>query len=296
MTVLQKKKYIFVILDPIPFIYEDMMQMMMHRLNLQDLPHEYLYYEHAVSKGLYKNDHETQLVLLGTQLIKFPGLVVPKHSIIADFDHLHWVKERWNLDLLQNNRVVTHNMAVFEALRKMNPTVDISIFQFGYASALDYGYSFSTDYEYDICFIGTIFPYRKKLLDGFLGKYRCFFHTHVVLDDQKLIGGHTYRGEERANIYKKSKVVLSIPFNEEYRECSNASRIFPAVCTGAFVVAHDCFDAVQNALLEKICVNVAGDKFFDTVAYYITHDSERETLRYDNYHRVKEMLCNVPWC
>jgi len=41
-----------------------------------------LYYEHAMSKGLYKNDHETQRVLLGTPLTKFPGLVVPKHSII----------------------------------------------------------------------------------------------------------------------------------------------------------------------------------------------------------------------
>ena len=295
MPVCPNKTYIFIIMDPIRHIYEDMMFMMKHALDEHHILNDYLYYHVAQQKGLLKNDEETQLIFMGTKYL-FPNIVIPKGSILTDFDHEHWMLERWNMDLLEGNKVMTFSKILNDKLRAMSPQTPFSIFKFGYAFDLDYGYSYDQDYDYDICFLGTIYERRRAILDRFSSKYRCFFHNHIEEDkgSKTRVVGTVLRGHERADIYKKSKIILSIAFNEEYLACSNASRIFPAVCTGGFVIAERCLDEDQNTQLDQICVNVPLDELYKQVEDYIADDTKREQLRYQHYRRLKTMTTDIP--
>lgn len=271
------------------------MFMMQHALDLKDTAYDYLYYHVVVERGLLKNDADTQLVFLGT-MYAHPSIVVPKGSILMDFDHTHWIHDRWKPSLLDGNRVVTFSRLLNEKLRKMSPMTDFRLFKFGYASQHDYGYSYLMEYEYDICFLGTIYERRKKILDMFRNKYKCFFHNHIYVCEASSTHkvGNVLRGRERANIYKRSKVVLSIAFNDDYLECSNASRIYPAVSSGAFVVSERCRDESQNRELDKICVNVPLEEMFKQVERYVRNDEERERLRYQHHSNVKKMISDIP--
>ena len=103
-----------------------------------------------------------------------------------------------------------------------------------------------------------------------------------------------YRPNERAEIYKKSKIVLSIAFDDRYSECSNASRIFPAVSTKAFVVAERSKDDDQNRILDKICVNVPTEKLLHTIDTFLSFDCVRECVRQQFYNNIKSLVTDLP--
>ena len=288
----KKKLYILIIIDSVYNIYEDLLFIVKHSLDVSGYSNTYVYYHVAVENGLLKNDEETQCVILGTQYLQH-NFHIPLGSILMDFDHLDWIDNRLDKDLVLNNKIVTYSSVNANYIQDKYNKTNISLFTFGYSQYLDYGYIHNPTYEYDVCFLGTILGGRREpIINTLKERYKCYVHEHIVLPegnsnmtDMK----HIIKGEERAKLYAKSKIVLSIAFTDEYLTNSNASRIFPAVSTGAFVVSERCLDEFQNQSADKICVNVRLQELYEMIDYYVHHDEEREKKRWEHYNNVKQL-------
>lgn len=287
MTLLSKL-HVLIIVDGIQVIYEDMMYMVRYGLDVQNIPSTYLYYHVAIEKGLLKNDEETQCVFFGTKYLHH-SVHIPHGSIITDFDHLHWIWERLNKDLIQHNTIMTFSTSIADYILQQNPQASVKLFQFGYSKYLDFGYDNAPQYKYDICFLGTMSPRRSTILDKLKEKYRCYIHQHITKTSNKMTTElkQVLSGIERAIIYKQSKIVLSISFLDEYTINCNASRIFPAVSTGAFVISERCLDEEQNKSIDQICVNVDLADLHNTIDEYLSNDEKRETKRLEYYNFLK---------
>ena len=291
-----KKRCVLIIVDGLQPIYEDMMYMVMETLESQGHPCQYEYYHLAGAQGLLKNDDTTQCYFFGTKFTHH-SVWIPPSSYLMDFDHAHWIEDRYTPQLVQSNRIITHSSHMMQEFRqRYGETIDIGLFQFGYAKRLDYGYAEAPTYDYDLCFLGTMSDRRRKLLAPLQERYRCFVHSHVQKYESPEYCtfqlGTLLRDEERANLYKRCKIVLSLGFTDDYLQNTNASRIFPAVCTGAFVIAERCRDEVQNLAVDDICVNTPTDKLYEHIHHFLQHDSEREQRRRQYYERVKNMKCS----
>lgn len=286
-----KKLYVLIIMDGIQKIYEDMMLMVMHGLDSIEMPHTYLYYHVAIERGLLKNDNHTQCVFFGTRYL-FYGVHIPNGSIVTDFDHLHWIHERLSSDIICNNRIMTFSSSIAEYILQKEPSTFVDIFKFGYSKYFDFGYVQHPEYKYDICFLGTLSDRRTKIIDQLKEKYNVYVHSHIEKSDNQMTTKlkHIFSGEERATLYSESKIVLSISFSDEYKTNCNASRIFPAVSTGAFVISEKCLDDNQNENIDKICMNVSLEDLYDTIDKYIKDNEEREKKRLEYYNNVKDII------
>lgn len=287
---------VLIIVDGLQPIYEDMMYMLKDMLENNGHQCEYLYFHLAVERGLLRNDQEVQCFFMGTKL-RHHGVIIPPGSYLMDFDHGHWLEERFHRDIVRSNHIVTYSSHMIQDFRtRFGDDIRISLFRFGYSKYLDYGYVEAPEYEYDICFLGTISERRKNIIKPLQERYKCFVHSHVqkyeAEDYATFHLGHIYREASRADVYKRSKIVLSIGFTEKYLQNTNASRIFPAVCTGAFVVAERSFDQEQNTFVDQICINVPLEELYDRIDYYLHHDDVRETQRKAFYNNVKSMQCS----
>lgn len=286
------KLYILIIIDSVYNIYEDLLYIIKHSLDVSGYPNQYVYYKDAVTNGWLKNDEEIQCVILGTQYL-LHKIYVPPGSILMDFDHLDWIDKRLDQNLIDHNKIVTYSTSNANYIKEKYDKPRISFFKFGYSKYLDYGYTHNPTYEYDICFLGTILGGRREPIINILKeRYKCYIHEHIIfhetnrnMTDMRDI----ITGENRAKLYAKSKIVLSIAFTDEYLMNSNASRIFPAVSTGAFVISERCLDESQNESVDKICVNVPLNYLFEVIDYYVHHDDKREKKRWEYYNNVKQL-------
>lgn len=290
------KTCVLIIVDGLQPIYEDMMYMVQEMLEAKGYECRYLYHHIAQMEGLLKNDETTQCFFFGTKLTH-PIVRIPDGSYLMDFDHAHWMHERFRPDIVERNHIITFSSHMIHDFRNMfGSHISIGLFRFGYTRYLDYGYQINPTYEYDVCFLGTVSDRRANVLDELQQKYRCFVHSHIEYTPGNATTklGHIYRGQERAKLYQTSKIVLSIAFTDEYLQNTNASRIFPAVSTGAFVISERSLDEEQNVDADKICINVPLSQLGSTIAYYLHHHEERERLRQQFYEKVKTMKCDFP--
>lgn len=291
------KRCILIIVDGLQPIYEDMMYMVKSKLETNGNECDYLYHHIAAMQGLLKNDDATQCFFFGTKFT-YPGIHIPRGSYLMDFDHAHWIRERYNASLLSHNRIITFSSHMMKDFRAMfGNGIDIGLFRFGYSKYLDYGYRNNTSYDYDICFLGTLSDRRRRVLEPLQQKYRCFVHSHILFTPGGMTTQftHLYRDHKRAELYQRSKIVLSIAFTDEYQQNTNASRIFPAVSTGAFVIAERSLDEEQNQDVDKICVNIPLEAFETTIEHYLSHDEEREHERQRFYETIQTMQCDFPF-
>lgn len=290
------RKYILIIVDPIHTIYEDMMFMVMHRILQQGHECFYLYYHVAEEQGELYNDDAHRCIFFGTAYAS-PLITIPPRSIMTDFDQPHWVDCRWNMELIRDNHVYAFSRNVRDHLYSMYPSENIHPFEFGYSRFLDFGYEKSPTYEYDICFLGSvaISEHRQRVLSILKSKFKCYIHDRVEgVEEQTVMYNKVLLGKERADIYKKSKIVLSIPFSEEYSQTNNKSRIYPAVCTGGFVIAEQCLEDSSDETVSQICLTIPSNTLCDTISHYLEHDDIREELRFKHYVHIKSILTNIP--
>lgn len=270
--------YKIIVLDSSYNMYIDMVYMLTHFFDTQ----KNITYSIDKYNSNYINDSENQCIFFGTEYYKYH---IPKGSIITEFDCIDVVKNRLNLLLAKNNTIWVYSKLVKNFINRIYPKTATYMFYYGYSKILDYGNQNNKDI--DICFIGSLYPERRQ---------KIFNHIRERFKDRNIfIGGYNpYLAlEARGEVYKRSKIILSIYSEEKLFDYTYGSRIFPAVSTGGFVIAEKCNDEEQHSILEQICINTEPEKLLDTIEYYLTNETEREDLRKKFYANVKNIVAKI---
>jgi hypothetical protein len=270
--------YNIIILDTSINIYMDIVVMFTHWCKVNNISYLIINYNSSIT-----NDESNKCIFFGTEYYKYR---IPKGSIITEFDCIDVVKNRLNLSLTKNNKILSYSSLLTNYLNKVYPKTKVGHFYYGYSSDLDYGYN-NNNKDIDICFIGSLYPERRqKIFNDIRNRFK---------DRNIFIGGYNpYLAlEDRGKVYKNSKIILSIYSEEKMYNYTYGSRIFPAVSTGGFVIAERCIDPEQHSVLERICINTEPDKLLDTIEYYLTNESEREKLRKTFYTNVKNIVAKI---
>jgi hypothetical protein len=143
--------------------------------------------------------------------------------------------------------------------------------------------------EYDIAFVGHVFPGPRAELLGLLVKR---FPGHFI--------GQAYL-DEMARIYSASRVV----FNRSIGNDVNM-RVFEALACGSLLVTNDLTENGLGELFrdgEHLVTYRSAEELIEKVAYYLEHEEERERIaaagraeviaKHTYRHRVERMLTQI---
>jgi len=137
---------------------------------------------------------------------------------------------------------------------------------------------------YDLCFIGSCDPLRKRWLDYLQNRYNCFFARNGIQCKKEI------RGWGMAEVYAQSKIAINIQrelfLNPGAFVTSN--RTYNAMGSGAFFINHrvkqlelvfdigiDC--AMHTDTLQDLC---------DKIDYYLEHEEKRELIAKNGQNKV----------
>lgn len=271
--------YNIVILDTAYHMYLDMVYMLMHFFDLNNTKYSLIDY----NTGLF-NDENNKCIFFGSEYYKY---MLPKGSIIMEFDPINVVKNRLNFQIAKNHKIYSYSSILNDYITRMFPKSNVGMFYYGYSKYLDYTTSDIICKDIDICFVGSVeFGRKREIIKSIQDRFG---------DRALFFGGYNpfLAGSDRAKIYMRSKIILSLYTHTDLFQFSSGSRIFPAVSTGGFVIAERCFDKEQNSILEQICINTEADNLLDTIDYYLKNDSERETKRKEFYTNVKSIIPKI---
>lgn len=271
--------YSIIILDNNFHMYLDIVYMLAHSFEVNNIPYTLINYTPNLT-----NDENNKCIFFGTA---YYGFAIPDGSILTEFDCVEVTQNRSNLQtLIQKNSLFSYSRNVINYIKQLSHESKVGMFYYGYSKYLDFGYN-RGEQDIDICFVGNVNDQRKvSIIDEIKDRFK----------DRKLFfGGYSpyLEGQQRGDIYKRSKIVLSIYSKESLFNYSSGSRIFPAVSTGAFVIAEKCNDSEQFEILDKICINTEPEKLLDTIEYYLFNSQIREIFRAKFYENIKNIQAHL---
>jgi 2-polyprenyl-3-methyl-5-hydroxy-6-metoxy-1,4-benzoquinol methylase len=143
--------------------------------------------------------------------------------------------------------------------------------------------------EYDVCFVGNLFPGPRTDLVRLIQQY---FPKSFV--------GRAYF-EEMARAFSASKIV----FNRSLRNDINM-RVFEALASGSLLITNDLTDNGQHKLLRdgvQLATYTGSDDLLDKLRYYLKREELRERIaaagraevlaKHTYTHRMRQILATV---
>lgn len=279
--------FLIYILDNNVGIFMDMIYMFVEAMKQDDKQHTYeikncprgCTLESNCSSHLPANfnDDKQRLVIFGTDLGRHN---IPNNSIICTFDC--WAVMKTRLDpLLANNVVMTYSDKDIQDVKQAHSNARIYKFGFGYSSHHDMYQPMNK--QFDACLLGCWSQRRQNVCQE-IGKQ----NVRIVFPHNQ-----SFYNEARAQLYNSCKIVLAIYNSDMLMEQTSASRIIPAVCNGAFVIAEKSTDPSVNDFLQPFCVLCTKEEMPNIVKYFTTQDAEREQLRAQFYQQMKQCFPKI---
>lgn len=234
---------------------------------------------------LMKIRANTQVIVFGNLYTTCPW-IVPPGAVLTIFD-CTTVMKNITSNFLRDNVILHYTPTDCDLFRERVPEAVIAKFNFAYTPYLDFA-TYDTKKEYDAVFIGNLSERRSFIIDRLRQAgltVECF--RYYITD--------FCTGLKRALLYSKAKVVLSMFANEHTRNNTLASRVVPAVCTGAFVVSEASNEEELNDDLKDVCHLTSYDNMVHDVLCFVYNEAERESKRLQFYTNMKQkqQVCDI---
>lgn len=274
------------ITDRLQMIYVDMANMFKRYAENMGCHVQFLKFDHQ--KCTLQNCCTQNLVNTDTVKHVFFGThyrdhYIPPGSILTMFDCIDlYLPIFGTADKMKNdieaNLIVHYTADKLPLLRQLYPYGNFAAFNMGYCEENDFSlYVKQGPYEFDVCMLGNIEDRRRSILNELAASGLRVFspdYTHLI-------------GIQRAQLYRRSKVVLQIYNNEHTRDCSAESRIVPAVSTNCFTISELSSSSGVNDKVRHFTVLAPYETMVSTIKYYVEHDQEREELQERHYQYLR---------